>query len=425
MTDIKRRAVLGAAAAVAGASLIGGERAFAQTAPGRWTAARANAWYSALPWLVGANFVPSTASNQLEMFQAATFDPVTIDRELGYAAAIGMNVMRVFLHNLLWQQDSAGFIQRLDTYLGIASSHGIRTMFVLADSCWNPFPKLGTQPAPVPGIHNSQWVQAPGAQALLDSSQYPALQAYITGVVSAFANDSRVFLWDIWNEPDNTNGNSYGYLEPANKVQIVTELLPYAFAAARAANPSQPLTSPLWAGDFSSPDQFNPTQMVQFEQSDVFTFHNYGFPESFQTAITQLKQYGRPVLCSEYMARDAGSLFDLSLPIAYDEGVMAINWGLVSGKTQTIITWDSWQHPYAAATDYAGLGATDYQVVLTPGNLPVPAGGNTLVQPYASELPGIWHHDVFQPDGTPFRTAEVDLIAKLAASAGATKVGAT
>ena len=414
MTEIERRTLLAAAAGALAASQLGGAAAAGAATPtGRWTAQRANSWYAAQPWLVGANFVPSTASNQFEMFQAATFDTKTIDRELGYAAGIGMNVMRVFLHDLLWQQDPAGFKSRLDTYLAISSAHGIRTMPVLFDSCWNPFPRLGVQPPPVPGIHNSQWVQSPGADALQQPAQYPRLLNYVTDVVGAFATDQRVLLWDIWNEPDNTNGNSYGYLEPANKVQLVTALLPQAFAAARAASPSQPLSSPLWAGDFSKPAAFNPTQTVQFEQSDVFTFHNYGFPESFLTAIQQLKQYGRPVLCSEYMARDAGSVFDTCLPIAFEERVMAINWGLVSGRTQTILTWDSWQHPYAAASDYAGLGADAYQVVLTPSGVSPPAGGNTTVQPYTSEGPVVWHHDVFQPDGTPYRTLETRLIQAL------------
>jgi hypothetical protein len=418
MTDIDRRALLAATAGAVVASQLSGSGAAEAATSGRWTAARANQWYAQQPWLVGANFLPSTASNQFEMFQADTFDTATIDRELGYAASIGMNVMRVFLHNLLWQQDSRGFLKRIDTYLSISAAHGIRTMLVLFDSCWNPFPKLGTQPAPVPGIHNSQWVQAPGAAVLQDPSKYRALGDYVTGVVGAFRNDPRVLLWDIWNEPDNTNGNSYGYLEPKNKVELVTALLPYVFAAARSASPSQPLTSPLWAGDWSSPETLNPTQMVQFNQSDVFSFHNYGFGESFLASIQQLQQYGRPVLCSEYMARDNGSTFDNSLPIAYQQNVMAINWGLVSGRSQTIITWDSWQHPYAAASDYPGLYATNYQVVLTPGGEAPPAGGGTRLQPYASERPGIWHHDVFHQDGTPYRSAETDLIYKLATSNG-------
>ena len=415
MTDIERRALLAGTAGAAMMAQLGGARAASSTT--RWTAARANQWYAKQPWLVGANFVPSTAANQLEMFQAETFDTATIDRELGYAASTGMNIMRVFLHNLLWQQDSAGFLSRLNTYLSISASHNIGTMFVLFDSCWNPSPQLGTQPAPVPGIHNSQWVQAPGKAALTDSSTYPALLDYVTGIVSAFANDSRVVLWDVWNEPDNLNGNSYGFLEPTNKVALVTALLPQVFATAHAASPSQPLTSPLWAGSFASPDLLNPTQMVQLNQSDVITFHNYGLPESFRTAISQLKKYGRPVLCSEYMARDVGSLIDLILPIAYEENVMAINWGLVTGKTQTVITWDSWQHPYAAATAYAGTPSTaEYQVVLTSSGNPPPAGGGTVVQPYASETPPIWHHDLFKANGKPYRTAETDLIYKLATS---------
>ena len=417
MTDIDRRTVLAATAGAIAASSLGAS-ATADAAPSaRWTAERANQWYARQPWLVGANFLPSTASNQFEMFQAATFDTATLDRELGWAANIGMNVMRVFLHDLLWQQDHAGFMSRIDTYLRIASSHGIRTMLVLFDSCWNPFPRLGVQPAPVPGIHNSQWVQSPGAYALQHSSQYPRLLDYVSDVVGAFRNDPRVVIWDIWNEPDNTNGNSYGYLEPANKVELVTALLPRAFAAARSAQPSQPLSSPLWAGDFSDPTKFNPTQTVQFEQSDILTFHNYGFPESFMTAIRQLKAYGRPVLCSEYMARDAGSVFDTCLPIAYEERVMAINWGLVSGRSQTILTWDSWQHPYAAASDYVGYHAAAYHVVLTPSGNSPPAGGGTQVQPYASEGPVVWHHDVFQKDGTPYRTLETELIRKLATGA--------
>src|SRR4029077_2592941 len=45
-----------------------------------WTKERARAWADSTGWLVGSNFIPSTAINQLEMWQAATFDPRTIDR---------------------------------------------------------------------------------------------------------------------------------------------------------------------------------------------------------------------------------------------------------------------------------------------------------------------------------------------------------
>ena len=79
---------------------------------GRWSEEKANSWYQQQPWLVGSNFIPANAINELEMWQAATFDPQEIDKELGWAQSLGMNTMRVFLHDLLWQQDAAGFKQQ-------------------------------------------------------------------------------------------------------------------------------------------------------------------------------------------------------------------------------------------------------------------------------------------------------------------------
>ncbi|MGC2477282.1 MAG: 1,4-beta-xylanase, partial [Candidatus Sulfotelmatobacter sp.] len=167
----------------------------------RWTEQRANDWYAQQPWLVGANYIPKSAINELEMWQQDTFDPTEIDVELGWAESIGMNTMRVFLHDLLWQQDSVGFQKRIDQFLTIASRHHIRPLFVLFDSCWDPKPRLGHQHAPRPGVHNSGWVQSPGAKALADPAQVPRLKAYVQGVVGAFAKDERILGWDIWNEP--------------------------------------------------------------------------------------------------------------------------------------------------------------------------------------------------------------------------------
>src|SRR5579864_2480427 len=127
-----------------------------------WTPRQANDWYLRQSWMLGANYIPASAINQLEMWQAQTFDPARIDKELGWAESIGMNTMRVFLHDLPWQQDAAGFQKRIDQFLRIASQHHIRPMFVLFDSCWQPLPHLGKQPEPKPGVHNSGWVQSPG-----------------------------------------------------------------------------------------------------------------------------------------------------------------------------------------------------------------------------------------------------------------------
>jgi hypothetical protein len=188
----------------------------------RWPEQKANAWCAQQPWLVGSNYVPKSAINQLEMWQEETFDPVEIDKELGWSEAMGMNTMRVFLRDLLWQQDAAGFQKRIDQFLAIASRHHIRPLFVLFDSCWDPLPHLGPQHPPIPGVHNSGWVQSPGATALGDPNQYPRLKAYVQGVVGALARDDRILGWDVWNEPGSDNAGSYPNqeLNPKEKIRL-------------------------------------------------------------------------------------------------------------------------------------------------------------------------------------------------------------
>jgi hypothetical protein len=343
----------------------------------RWTEAQANEWYARQPWLVGANYIPSDAINELEMFQAATFNPALNDKELALGESIGMNTMRVFLQDQLWEQDPKGFTRRLDQFLAIAAKHHIRPLLVLFDSCWDPYPKLGPQHPPIPGVHNSGWVQSPGQRGISDPAYEPKLKAYVEGVVGAFAKDDRILGWDIWNEPDNGNESSYPVKGPKSKAELVAALLPKAFAWAREAHPTQPLTSGVWAGDWTDPAKESAMTRIQLAESDVITFHNYDWPEGLEARIKELQAYRRPVICTEYMARGAGSTFDNSLPIAKKYNVGAINWGLVAGKTQTYLPWDSWQRPYV------------------------------LIQP------PIWFHEVFRQDWTPYRQHEVDLIREL------------
>ena len=343
--------------------------------PGRWSEQKANDWYANQPWLVGANYVPSNAINQLSMFQAATFDPQINDHELALAESIGMNTVRVFLQDQLWKQDPDGFKQRLDTFLAVAARHHIRPLLVLFDSCWETNPHLGPQHPPIPGVHNSGWVQSPGKERLLDRAVEPELKGYVVGVVGAFAGDPRILGWDVWNEPDNKGGDRVEDL-PA-KVKRVDELLPKVFLWARSAHPTQPLTSGVWAGDWSHEARESETTKIQLAESDIITFHNYGWPEEFEAHIQELQPLHRPILCTEYMARGAGSTFDGSLPIAKKYHVAAINWGLVAGLTQTYLPWDSW------------------------------------VRPYTLEQPTIWFHEVFRNDGTPYRQHEVDLVRQL------------
>jgi Cellulase (glycosyl hydrolase family 5) len=341
---------------------------------GLWEKEKANAWYAQQPWLVGCNFIPSTAINQLEMWQAETFDPATIDRELGYAKGLGFNSVRIFLHDLLWQQDSAGFLKRIDEFLKIADKHGIKTMFVLFDSCWHPLPKLGPQPKPLPFTHNSGWVQNPGIEVLKNPDAYPHVKQYVQGVVARYANDPRVVVWDVWNEPDNFDGGHLGRpgIEPKNKPELVNALLPDVFKWVREAKPSQPLTSAVWL-DSHVIDRLYPTKVTQLSNSDVVSYHCYGDAESMKLCIKRLGTFGRPLLCTEYMARPNKSTFEPHLAIMKESKVAAYMWGFVNGKSQTIFPWDSWEKKYTAE-------------------------------------PPIWFHDVLRADGTAYLPDEVRYI---------------
>jgi hypothetical protein len=350
--------------------------------PGRsqvaWSVDKANQWYASIDWPVGANFVPSTASNQLEMWQAETWDPQTIERELGWAADIGMNAMRVYLHDIPWQQDSTAFLNRIDEYLSVADKQGIRTLFVFFDSVWHPHPKPGPQPEPTPGLHNSSWVQSPGIEILNDSDRQDTLKPYVQGVLGRFKDDERVLAWDLFNEPDNANFVSYGPrsetpdLNYNTKSKRAAELIQKTFEWSREIDPAQPLTVGVWSGAGWA-EKPSGVALLSLQHSDVISFHSYSRSEPTRKIVERLARYGRPLICTEYMARSAGSNFESILPIFAKHKVGAISWGLVQGRSNTIYPWKSWNEPFAAE-------------------------------------PEPWFHDIFRQDGTPYRQQETEFI---------------
>ncbi len=343
----------------------------------RWSKEKAWQGYEQNGWLVGANYNLNNAINQLEFWQAETFDPQRIDLELGWADDIGFNSMRVYLHDIAWETDPEGFLDRVDTYLEIAHSHNISTMLVLFDAVWNPVAKPGKQPDPIPHTHNSGWIQSPTAQRLQDKTQYPLLEEYVKAVITRFANDPRVVAWDLYNEPDNTNNDRFTDTEAPNKTDHTYNLMVKTFQWAREINPSQPLTVGVWQNDWAEDkvheNRFN---VFQLENSDIISFHDYGNMENFIRKVESLKRFNRPIVCTEYMARENKSTFQEKLPYMKQEGVSAYNWGLVSGKTQTIYPWRSWRETF-------------------------------------TDEPDLWFHDVFHPDGTPYDQEEVELIREL------------
>ncbi len=323
-----------------------------------WTAEKANAWYSQHKWLTGANYISANAINQLEMWQAATFDAATIDKELGWAESIGFNTLRVFLHSVAWKQDPEGFKKRVDQFLSIAAKHHIEPMFVFFDDCWNKVPVAGKQPEVKTGIHNSGWMQDPGQPASADTTIFPGLEKYVKDVLTSFAHDKRILLWDLYNEPGN-NGKGDSSLPLLTKI----------FKWSREVNPDQPVSAGLWDWNFEKLNAF------QVMNSDVITYHDYQEAPLHKQVIQVLKANGKPLICTEYMARTRNSRFATVLPMLKKENVGAINWGFVDGKTNTIYAWDT----------------------------PLPDGSQ----------PVEWFHDIFNKDGTPYREDEVNLIKKL------------
>ena len=339
----------------------------------RWSEAKAQAWGKAQPWLVGANFSPSNASNQLDMWQGESWSPELIDKELAWAEDIGMNTMRVYLHYFPYRDDKKAFLNRIEQFLFIADKHAIRIIFVFFDDVWNPYPTAGPQPEPKAHVHNAGWVQSPGKEILWAPERHAELKPYVQDILKRFNNDDRVLLWDLYNEPQNTNGTSY---KDEGKEQYSLMLLKEVFAWAREVNPSQPISSAPWLGRWLNPNKLSDFDQFMLDHSDIITYHNYGDINNFKTVTEPLKRYNRPLICTEYMSRGSGSLFHSHLPYMLENNIGGINWGLVAGRTQTIYPWESWWVEYTAE-------------------------------------PTLWFHDIFRRDGTPYKQEEVDLIRQL------------
>jgi len=353
--------------------------AFAQTH--QWTPGAASDWYARQPWIIGANYIQSNTVNQIEMWQPESFDGDRIDMELGWAEALGINTLRVTLTETLWERDASGMQKRMDKLLKIADKHKMKVIFVLFDSSGDPYPELGHQHQPKPGVRNSLWVQSPGAKGLTDRKAVEDALNYVEDVVAAFSIDKRVLAWDVWNEPDNTNTASYPNSELPNKLAVVENLLPKVFQYARAGVPTQPVTSGLWHGDWSSEATLSGIEKAQIQLSDFISFQNYDGPEEFEKRVKWLQAYHRPVVCTGFLARNQGSSIEAILPIALKYDVGALVGDLVQGKTQRQLPWDSWQ------------------------------------KPYVDREPSIWSQDLFHTTGPLYRQQDADVIKQMIATA--------
>ncbi len=352
----------------------------------RWTQSDANRWRSTRPWICGFNFLPSTAVNFLEMWHPDRFDRTTIERELGWAGEIGFNAIRVNLHALVWEHDAEGLQAQLDWLMGVADRNGIVTVPCFFDDCGfgGVEPVYGPQPDPVPGVHNSRAVASPGRLALQDRTRWSAYESYVRGLVSAFRDDTRILFWDLYNEPGNrmifTAGGAQEHAPDFSSDSLA--LMRACFGWARDENPEQPLTVGAWTtplpGSSDAPYQTD-IDRAALDRSDIITFHAYWDAPHVGRFIDHLAVQGRPMFCTEWMARPIGSRIGDQLELFNSRGVGCFQWGLVKGRTQTHLPWPA-----------------------------------ELVEAHGGQVDrSIWFHDLLEPDGTPYRADEIRLISDL------------
>jgi len=338
------------------------------SAAGRWSIEQISAWYERLPWLCGFNYLPRTAVNWTEMWQRESFDLETVEQELGWAKAVGFNALRTNLQFRVWHDDSAGLRDRLDRFLGIAARSGMRTVLCLFDDCAfsGREPYLGRQDEPVPDVHNSGGAASPGREVVRDRSRWPDLERFVRDVISHFRDDERLLAWDLYNEPGNESvfTREVGKTSRGPLIDHSIALAEAAFGWARTTRASQPLTSGTWNRAWPDHNQ----RLIDL--SDVTSFHDYFALPQLRAHVDELRKAGRPLLCTEWLARGLGSIVATHLPYLREERIGCFHWGLVNGRTQTHLPW--------------------------------PVIANAVPK-------GLWHHDLFHADGTPYDAAEIEI----------------
>jgi hypothetical protein len=346
---------------------------------GVWSKEKAWEWYDSIPWIRGCNFMSSDCANRIDQWQALGFEGrlATADRELALAASIGFNSIRLILEFIVWDQEHDGFMERFDRYLSTAYKYNIRSMIVFGNDCMPPKdenyrpPRLGKQHYDW-GYHGGR-KHSPHAQhnkmgySLLDEPEL-AERHYkmVREIMEKYKHDPRILIWDLYNEPGHSR-----------REQVTMPHLQKFFEIAREVAPDQPITTGLWRGILS--DKLSPLDELIVWNSDVISYHSYGSYQDNILIIKKLKQYGRPIINTEWLARMTHNTVQEMFPLFYLEKIGCYNWGFVVGLYQTYEPWNNiWQ-----LYDEGKANHVDFTK---------------------------WLHDLFRPNLRPYDPKEIEII---------------
>ena len=355
---------------------------------GRWSEKKAWEWYNSHPWIRGCNYMSADSVNRIDQWQGLHFEErlKTTEEELKVMKDLGFNSVRIILEFVVWEKEHDSFLERFEEYISLLDKYGISAMVVLANDCMPPktelwkMPDIGEQEYDW-GYHGGRRHSQHGRHSSPAPHYYfddPVLtEKYfdmVREIVTLYKDDPRILMWDLFNEPGNSNRSGIT-IEPLKR--MVKEV--------RAINPSQPLTIAAWCRDakyeFSMPED-----IFAIENSDIITYHNYGTYEEHIRIIKYLKQFNRPLINTEWLARCTGNTVFDNFPLFYLENIGCYNWGFVAGKYQTY-------EPYEA----------HWQWYNDDKNAPIDFTK--------------WFHDLYRPSLRPYDPRETELIKRFCALA--------
>lgn len=344
-----------------------------------WSKERAWEWYNARPWIRGCNYMSADCANRIDQWQELGFEErlVTTEEEFKLTQELGYNSIRIILEFIVWDEQRDGFMERFERYISLATKYGISCMVVLANDCMRPksfeVNKIGKQKVDL-GYHGGRKTSQHGHHdemgwhVLDDPSTAPRYFEMVREIVAKYRDDERIIIWNVYNEVGNSKRD-----------KVTLPNLKRMFEIIREIEPIQPLTAEAWRLDTQDIADLSHVEQYALNNSDIVSFHSYSHYMNIVQIIHTLKNLGRPILCTEWLARGMGNNVQELFPLFFLEKIGCYNWGFVAGKYQTYEPWNGiWEQ-------YEKNPNLNFDFTK-------------------------WLHDLYRPNHRPYNPKEIELI---------------